>query len=64
MLSRQKYELSLWPLGENFIVQKELQSLTFRYFCRKDADDDLERMAEISGGKTYFVNDGKSNPIL
>ena len=35
-------------------------SLIFLFFHRKDSDSRLENLAAISGGKTYFVKDGKS----
>ena len=35
-------------------------SLIFSFFHRKDSDSRLENLAAISGGKTYFVKDGKS----
>ena len=34
-------------------------SLIFLFFHRKDSDSRLENLAAISGGKTYFVKDGK-----
>ena len=30
----------------------------FDIYFRKDADQDLEHLASITGGKTYFVKDG------
>ena len=32
---------------------------TSNIFFRKDSDPRLENLAAISGGKTYFVKDGK-----
>ena len=37
--------------------------LQIKHFYRKDSDPRLEDLAAISGGKTYFVKDGKFSRV-
>ena len=57
-----KSESSPLLLGINdFLFVQKLVMLFQKFeiiFFRKDADQDLEHLASITGGKTYFVKDG------